>query len=87
MRLKAWLLHLTCPKPKGNIMADLTALNAISAKITTDIATKLAADKAASDAKDATIADLTAQLAAANTDQAGVDAVTAQLTTADGTLG
>jgi hypothetical protein len=82
LRLRYWL---SC-RHQGNIMADLTQLAAISAKIAADIDTKLAADQAALAAKDATIADLTAQLAAANTDQAGVDAAVASLTSADAKL-
>lgn len=67
-------------------MADLTKLLAISAKISTDIDTKLAAAAAQATADAATIADLTAQLAASKDDQVGVDAVTDQLTTADAKL-
>lgn len=74
-------------------MADLAKLLAISAKISTDIDTKLAAaatqaaaDAATIAANTTTIADLRAQLAASKDDQVGVDAVTDQLTAADAKL-
>lgn len=74
--------YLSCQpdQPEGNIVADFTALNAISAKLDTDVTAKLAA-------KDATIADLTAQLAAASTaDQPVIDAITTSLTATDAKL-
>lgn len=67
-------------QPEGNIVADFTALNAISAKLDADVTTALAA-------KDATIADLTAKLAAASTaDQPVIDAITTSLTATDAKL-
>lgn len=49
-----WLACIFRRHTPGDIMADLKALDAITAKIAADIDTKLAADKAALDAKDAT---------------------------------
>lgn len=61
-------------------MADFAALVAIAGKVSTDIDTKLSA-------KDAVIADLTAQLAAFQNDQVTVDQVVQTLTAADAKLG
>lgn len=78
----------------GKIMSSLDNLTAVTARLKADVASRLASDAltissltTAGSLKDATIADLTAQLTAFQNDQATIDAAVADLTDTDVTLG